>query len=103
MEKTKNSGEIVTAVPQDNTDFQIQVYTDLKNTSDPTSGTPAYAESVDYTQPLAGIHTIHLNTPVKIPQGTFYSVVIRIPDGSNKFYVRKNNHQHILVYGNCRY
>ena len=87
--KDEELGEIVTAVPQDNTDFQIQVYTDLKNTSDPTSGTPAYAEPVDYTQPLAGIHTIHLNTPVKIPQGTFYSVVIRIPDGSNKFYVEK--------------
>lgn len=87
--KNEELGEIVTAVPQDNTDFQIQVYTDLKNTSDPTSGTPAYAEPVDYTQPLAGIHTIHLNTPVKIPQGTFYSVVIRIPDGSNKFYVEK--------------
>lgn len=87
--KDEELGEIVTAVPQDNTDFQIQVYTDLKNTSDPTSGTPAYAEPVDYTQPLAGIHTIHLNTPVKIPQGTFYSIVIRIPDGSNKFYVEK--------------
>lgn len=87
--KDEELGEIVTAVPQDNTDFQIQVYTDLKNTSDPTSGTPAYAEPVDYTQPLAGIHAIHLNTPVKIPQGTFYSVVIRIPDGSNKFYVEK--------------
>lgn len=87
--KDEELGEIVTAVPQDNTDFQIQVYTDLKNTSDPTNGTPAYAEPVDYTQPLAGIHTIHLNTPVKIPQGTFYSVVIRIPDGSNKFYVEK--------------
>lgn len=87
--KDEELGEIVTAVPQDNTDFQIQVYTDLKNTSDPTSGTPAYAEPVDYTQPLAGIHTIHLNTPVKIPQGTFYSVVIKIPDGSNKFYVEK--------------
>ena len=87
--KDEELGEIVTAVPQDNTDFQIQVYTDLKNTSDPTSGTPTYAEPVDYTQPLAGIHTIHLNTPVKIPQGTFYSVVIRIPDGSNKFYVEK--------------
>ena len=87
--KDEELGEIVTAVPQDNTDFQIQIYTDLKNTSDPTSGTPAYAKPVDYTQPLAGIHTIHLNTPVKIPQGTFYSVVIRIPDGSNKFYVEK--------------
>lgn len=87
--KDEELGEIITAVPQDNTDFQIQVYTDLKNTSDPTSGTPAYAEPVDYTQSLAGIHTIRLNTPVKIPQGTFYSVVIRIPDGSNKFYVEK--------------
>ena len=87
--KDEELGEIVTAVPQDNTDFQIQVYTDLKNTSDPTSGTPAYAEPVDYTQSLAGIHTIRLNTPVKIPQGTFYSVVIKIPNGSNKFYVEK--------------
>lgn len=87
--KDEELGEIVTAIPQDNTDFQIQVYTDLKNTSDPTSGTPTYAEPVDYTQPLAGIHTIHLNTPVKIPQGTFYSVVIKIPNGSNKFYVEK--------------
>lgn len=87
--KDEELGEIVTAVPQDNTDFQIQVYTDLKNTSDPTSGTPAYAEPVDYTQPLAGIHTIRLNTPVKIPQGTFYSVVIKIPNGANKFYVEK--------------
>ena len=87
--KDEELGEIVTAVPQDNTDFQIQVYTDLKDTSDPTSGTPAYAEPVDYTQPLAGIHTIRLNTPVKIPQGTFYSVVIKIPNGSNKFYVEK--------------
>lgn len=87
--KDEELGEIVTAVPQDNTDFQIQVYTDLKNTSDPTSGTPAYAEPVDYTQPLAGIHTIRLNTPIKIPQDTFYSVVIKIPNGSNKFYVEK--------------
>ena len=87
--KDEELGEIVTSVPQDNTDFQIQVYTDLKDTSDPTSGTPAYAEPVDYTQPLAGIHTIRLNTPVKIPQGTFYSVVIKIPNGSNKFYVEK--------------
>lgn len=84
-------GEIVTAAYQDNTDFQIQIYTDLTNPSDPTSGTPAYEETVSYTQPLAGIHTIHLETPVKIPQNTLYSVVVKILGRSQKYFVEKSN------------
>lgn len=84
-------GEIVTAAYQDNTKFQVQIYTDLTNPSDPTSGTPAYKEAVSYTQPLAGIHTIHLETPVKIPQNTLYSVVIKILGRSQKYFVEKSN------------
>ena len=88
--KDEELGEIVTAVPQDLTEFQIQIYTDLKDSSDPTSGTPAYAEPLSYTQPLAGIQTITLDTPVKISQNTLYSVVLKIPDGSQKYYVEKS-------------
>lgn len=83
-------GEIVTAVPQDNTQFQVQIYTDLQDSSNPASGTPAYTEPLDYTQPLAGIHTIKLDTPVKIAQNTQYSIVLKILDGSQKYYVEKS-------------
>ena len=83
-------GEIVTAVPQDNTQFQIQVYTDLTDPSNPVSGTPAYAEPLEYTQPLAGIHTIKLENPVKIPKDTLYSIVLKLPNGSQKYYVEKS-------------
>ena len=84
-------GEIVTAAYQDNTEFQVQIYTNLTNPSDPTSGTPAYEEAVSYTQPLAGIHTIHLETPVKIPQNTLYSVVVKISGRSQKYFIEKSN------------
>ena len=84
-------GEIVTAAYQDNTEFQIQIYTNLTDPSDPTSGTPAYKEAVGYTQPLAGIHTIQLETPVKIPQNTLYSIVVKIPGCSQKYFIEKSN------------
>ena len=87
--KDEELGEIVTAVPQDNTDFLIQIYTDLDDPSDPTSGTPAFAAPMEYTQAFAGIQTIQLDTPVKIPQGTLYSVVLRIPNGSQRYYLEK--------------
>lgn len=89
--KDEELGEIVTAVPQDNTDFQIQIYTDLTNPSDPTSGTPAYATPMEYTQAFAGIQTIRLEKPVKIPPGTLYSVVLQIPNGSQRYYLEKTS------------
>ena len=65
-------GEIVTASYQDNTQYQIQIYTNLTDPADPTSGTPAYSEPQYYCQPYAGIKTIKLTTPVKIPSNTLY-------------------------------
>ena len=47
-------GEIVTASKNDYASYQIQIYTDLKNPSNPVRGTPAYAEPFEYTQALAG-------------------------------------------------
>ena len=90
-------GEIVTAVPQDNTQFQIQIYTNLTDSSNPVSGTPAYEEPLTYTQPLAGIHTIQLESPVKIPAGTLYSVVLKLTDGSQKCYVEKSTYSNPSV------
>lgn len=84
-------GEVVTATCQDNTEFYIQIYTNLTDASDPTSGTPAYEEAVNYTQPFAGIHTIKLETPVTIPANTLYSVVVKIAGRSQKYYIERTN------------
>ena len=63
-------GEIVTASKNDYASYQIQIYTDLKNPSNPVSGTPAYAEPFEYTQALAGIDTIPLPEPVLLAPGS---------------------------------
>lgn len=80
-------GEIVVASKQDFTEYLIQVYTDLKNPLDPTSGTPAFAAPISYTQPLAGISTISLDTPVTLTQGSRYSVVLTFLGEETRYYV----------------
>ena len=80
-------GEIVTASKKDNTSYQIQIYTDLKDPSDPLSGTPAFDTPMEYFQSLAGIDTITLETPVTLTQGSSYSVVLTLMDESTPYYV----------------
>ncbi len=42
-------------------------------------------------QAFAGIQTIRLEKPVKIPPGTLYSVVLQIPNGSQRYYLEKTS------------
>lgn len=83
-------GEIVTASKNDHASYQIQIYTDLKDTSDPVSGTPAYATPYEYTQALAGIDTIPLPEPVLLTPGSRYSVVITLTSEPISYYVEKS-------------
>lgn len=83
-------GEIVTASKNDYASYQIQIYTDLKNPSNPVSGTPAYAEPFEYTQALAGIDTIPLPKPVLLAPGSQYSVVITMTENPVSYYVEKS-------------
>jgi len=46
---------------------------------------------MEYTQAFAGIQTIRLEKPVKIPPGTLYSVVLQIPNGSQRYYLEKTS------------
>lgn len=80
-------GEIVLASKQDFTNYQIQIYTDLTDPSNPASGTPAFSSPMEYTQALAGIDTVTLETPVKISSGSSYSVVLTIPDKASSYYI----------------
>lgn len=75
-------GEIVVAANSDNAVYEIQVYTNLSNPSDPTSGTPAFEEPLVYEQSIAGIATICI-PEVTIVQNTAYSIVLRNPEYGN--------------------
>ena len=68
-------GEVVLATHSDAGLFGIQVYTNLTNPADPTSGIPAYSTPVQFYQTYAGISTVKV-PEVTLTQGSMYSVVI---------------------------
>ena len=76
--KDEELGEIVLAAKSDNISYQIQVYTDLTDPSDPTSGTPAYEEPMVYTKEYSGIDTVTLDTPVTLKANSQYSVIVTL-------------------------
>lgn len=53
--------------------YTVDIYTDLADTSDPTSGTKALSQSG--TLAYSGYHTIPLNRPVYVGEGETFSVV----------------------------
>ena len=68
-------GEVVLSTYTDGGSYGIQIYTNLTDSSDPTSGTPAYETPVQFYQEHAGISTVQV-PEVNLISGTLYSVVI---------------------------
>ena len=68
-------GEVVLATYTDGGSYSIQIYTNLKDKSNPVSGTPAFANPVTFYQEHAGISTVEV-PEVNLMNGTLYSVVI---------------------------
>lgn len=64
------------------TNYSVQVYTDLKDVSDPYSGTKALAQPVTGFEPYEGIYTIELPDKIKLSQGSHFSVVITLENKS---------------------
>ncbi|WP_044974610.1 lectin like domain-containing protein [Ruminococcus sp. HUN007] len=65
-----------------NAEYEITVYTDLKDMSDPASGIPNTPQKG--TEKYAGYHTISLNDPVKVTEGEIFSVVVSLKNpGTN--------------------
>lgn len=73
--KGETLGEVVLATYTDGGSYEIQIYTNLTDKNDPTSGVPAYSTPVRYYQPYAGITTVSV-PEVTLMQGTLYSVVV---------------------------
>ena len=68
-------GEVVLATYSDGGSYSIQIYTNLKDKSNPVSGTPAYANPVTFYQKHAGVSTVEV-PEVNLMNGTLYSVVL---------------------------
>lgn len=73
--KAETLGEINLVSISDNACYQIQVYTNLTDDTDPTSGQAAYKTPVVYEQAIAGVQTIEI-PEVSLLQGRKYSVVV---------------------------
>ena len=68
-------GEVVLETYTDGGNYGIQIYTNLEDKDDPTSGTPAYSTPVQFYQEHAGISTVSV-PEVSLLGGTLYSVVV---------------------------
>lgn len=73
--KAESLGEVTLASMSSNNSYTVQVYTNLKDASDPASGTPAYSTPVSLSQPMAGIMTFQI-PEVLISQNSLYSIVV---------------------------
>jgi C1A family cysteine protease len=61
--------------------YEIRIYTDLSDPSDPESG--VLADTITGETTYAGAYTIPLNTSVSLSKGTYFSVVVETESGSN--------------------
>ncbi|MDY4694186.1 MAG: C1 family peptidase [Blautia sp.] len=74
--KAETLGEINITSLSDPALYEIQVYANVKDPSDPSSGSPVYSSPVQYYQSIAGVRTIAL-PEVTLLQNTKFSVVIK--------------------------
>ncbi len=70
-----------------NLQYGIQVYCDLKDLSDPESGTPMLSEPQDGQTRSAGYYTAALDETVVLPEGQSFSVVITLRKPGEPIYV----------------
>lgn len=73
--KAETLGEINLVSMTDHACYEIQVYTNLTDLADPTSGKAAYKSPVIYEQAIAGVQTIEI-PEVSLLQGKRYAVVV---------------------------
>ncbi len=73
-------------------DYEIKVYRNLKDKSNPESGTLVSAATTKGELNLPGVYTIKLNTPVLLQSGSLFSVVVTMGDGSVCFEKKMANY-----------
>ncbi len=78
-------------------DCEVQIYTDIQDETDPTSGTPMLETPQKISVEYPGIYTIELDTPVEIEKGTKFSVVETVTStaGRNVGYYRTRTYSSV--------
>ncbi len=79
-----------------NVNYSIQIYRNLTDMSDPTSGTPMLSEPQTGFTTLAGYYTIPLDETVKLCQGDVYSVVFTFEESTKVDAERGYNNTFVL-------
>ncbi|MBR2527815.1 MAG: Ig-like domain-containing protein [Blautia sp.] len=69
-------GEVCVADTSSNNTYGVQIYTNLTDPEDPTSGTPAFASPLIWKKQYPGVGTFSLPQEVLLPQGSRFSVVL---------------------------
>ena len=81
-------GEILDAVSfyemEPPTDYEVYIYTDIQDPTNPESGTPALAEPVRGTTDAEGHFKVYLPEGIYLKANTTFSVVIRMSKKDNK-------------------
>lgn len=74
-------------IRSENTKYCIQVYKNLKKTSNPTSGTPVFKTGVTGTARYEGTYTINMPKIIELNKGENFSVVVTLTskDGSQVY------------------
>lgn len=78
------------ALHDTNINYSIQIYKNLTNLSNPTSGTPMISGTKSGTTKYTGIYTIPLDNPITLEEGSTFSIVIqltRVGGGSIYYFV----------------
>jgi hypothetical protein len=60
--------------------YEIKIYLDLSDPSDPKSG--ILADTITGATTYAGTYTISLNSEVTLSKGSYFSVIVSVPSGS---------------------
>lgn len=67
------------------TDYEINIYTNLKDNSNPKSGKKAYTSSG--TNTITGYQTIELDKNIEISEGEYFSIVVSMTNNENPYVI----------------
>lgn len=67
-----------------NTNYEIQIYTNLKDQSNPESGTPVFNETIKGSKNHPGYYTIPLPVAILLEKDTYFSVVVTLQNRNQR-------------------
>ena len=89
-------------VASDDTDIEVQIYTNLKDDSDPTSGTPMLEVPARYYVEYVGTYTIPIDELVEVEKGTKFSVLLtlrkhKVNSGNAGIYISGDTSNNLFI------